>query len=108
VPGTLGLIGGPISVRNRAPGQAGTIDVTAVAGKGLVPVDPRRRATLTVKRFGRAAVAGTSVLDATARKAGLLAVTAGRLSLSGGAQLLNFASGSGDTGLRSSSARIRS
>jgi filamentous hemagglutinin family protein len=89
VPGTLGLIAGPISVRDGAFAQARAIDVTAVAGKGLVPVDPRRKAALTVKRFGRVAIAGNSMLDATAGKAGLLAVTAGRLSLSGGAELLS-------------------
>jgi filamentous hemagglutinin family protein len=90
VPGTLGLVGGSTSVTDGALARARAIDVTAVAGTGLVPVDPRRRAALTVRRFGRAAIAGNSVLDATAGKAGLLAVTAGRLSLTGGAELLSF------------------
>jgi filamentous hemagglutinin family protein len=54
VPGALGLIGGPITVRDKASAQARAIDVTAVAGKGAVPVDPRRTAALTrLRQFSR-------------------------------------------------------
>jgi filamentous hemagglutinin family protein len=98
VPGTLGLVGGPISVRGGAGVQAGAIDVTAVAGKGVVPVNPRRKAATTVARFGRVAIKGGSTFDAVnaaAGKAGGLAVTAGRLRLSGGAQLLSTGEDSG-------------
>jgi filamentous hemagglutinin family protein len=98
VPGTLGLIGGPLTVRNGASAQAGGIHFTAAADKGLVPVNPRRKTALTVKHFGRAAITGGSLLEtviAGRGKPGLVAVTAGRLVVSGAAQLLSIAGGSG-------------
>jgi large exoprotein involved in heme utilization and adhesion len=64
--GTIGLVGGAVSVRDGATIQApgGTIDVVAVAGKGEAPVNPRARAALTIRRFGRATIAGGSSLNA--------------------------------------------
>jgi hypothetical protein len=63
--GTIGLIGGPVAIRQsariRAP--AGTTDVASVAGNGEVPVNPRDGAALAVQRFGRAKISGGALLD---------------------------------------------
>jgi filamentous hemagglutinin family protein len=64
VPGTLGLVGGPVSITSGTlSGPAGTIHVTAAAGTGEVPVDPRNTPALTVTSFGPVAVTGGSKLD---------------------------------------------
>jgi hypothetical protein len=110
VPGTLGLIGGPLAVGGGASAHAAAIDLTAVAGKGAVAVDPRRKSTTTVRHFGRAAITGGSLIEAVnagRAKIGLVSVMAGRLKLSGKAQLLSIGFGRGGP-LRSWSARRRS
>src|SRR5215469_10026709 len=64
VPGTLALVGGPVSITGgilTAP--AGTIHVTSAAGTGEVPVDPRNTPALTVTSFGPVAVKGGSTLN---------------------------------------------
>jgi filamentous hemagglutinin family protein len=62
--GTIGLVAGPVAIRQGAKIEApsGTIDVASVAGKGEVPVAPRGT-TLTVRRFGRATITGGALLD---------------------------------------------
>jgi filamentous hemagglutinin family protein len=62
--GTIGLVGGPVSIENaKIATPAGTIDVASVAGAGEVPVNPRNAEGLTVKRFGRVNIAGGSALE---------------------------------------------
>jgi filamentous hemagglutinin family protein len=125
VRGTLGLIGGRLSIRDATvSARSGAIDATAVAGKGEVSVDPRRTRAATVRRFGRVAIsrgstlkagypstgggsvfirAGGLLIDASkvltgnagAGSAGMIAVTAGRLWLVDGAKLLSTVRGSG-------------
>jgi filamentous hemagglutinin family protein len=64
VPGTLGLVGGPVSItRATLSAPAGTIHVTSAAGTGEVPVDPRNASALTVTSFGPVAVMDGSKLD---------------------------------------------
>ena len=65
VPGTLGLVGGPVSINSAATLTApgGTIHVTSAAGTGEVPVDPRNSAALTVGTFGPVDIKGGSTLD---------------------------------------------
>lgn len=71
VPGTLGLVGGPVSITGPLPSgatctlcaPAGTIHVTSAAGTGEVPVDPRNRPALTVTSFGPVSISGGSTLD---------------------------------------------
>jgi len=65
VPGTLALVGGPVSIKGGAAlsAPAGTIHVTSAAGTGEVPVDPRNTPALTVTSFGPVAVKGGSTLD---------------------------------------------
>ena len=65
VPGTLGLVAGPVPITNGASlsAPAGTIHVTSVAGTGEVPVDPRNTAALTVTSFGPVDLKGGSKLD---------------------------------------------
>jgi hypothetical protein len=65
VPGTLGLVAGPVSINSAATLAApgGTIHVTSAAGTGEVPVDPRNTPALTVGNFGSVAVTGGSKLD---------------------------------------------
>jgi filamentous hemagglutinin family protein len=71
VPGTLGLVGGPVSITGPLPlgatctlcAPAGTIHVTSAAGTGEVPVDPRNRPALTVTSFGPVSISGGSTLD---------------------------------------------
>ena len=64
MPGTLGLVGGSVSVTAAAlSAPGGTIHVASVAGTGEVPVDPRNPAALTVTNFGRVTIAGGSALD---------------------------------------------
>ena len=65
VPGTLGLVGGPVSVTAAAlSAPGGTIDVTSAAGSGEVPVDPRNTSALTVTSFGRVGIRGGSTISA--------------------------------------------
>ncbi len=65
VPGTLGVVAGPVSITNRATlsAPAGTIHVTSVAGTGEVPVDPLNTPALTATSFGRVNIKGGSTLD---------------------------------------------
>jgi filamentous hemagglutinin family protein len=72
-PGTLGLVAGQVSISGPTPtgapranlsAPAGTIQVTAVAGTGEVPVDPRNTSALTVTSFDRVAINGRSTLNA--------------------------------------------
>src|SRR6266446_3670712 len=65
VPGTLGVIAGPVSITGGATlsAPAGTIHVTSVAGTGEVPVDPRNTPGLTVTSFGPVDIKGSSTLD---------------------------------------------
>ena len=65
VPGTLGLVGGPVSINSAATLAApgGTIHVTSAAGTGEVPVDPSKPAASTVGNFGSVDVKGGSKLD---------------------------------------------
>jgi len=65
VPGTLGLVAGPVSINSAATLAApgGTIHVTSAAGSGEVPVDPRNAAALTVGNFGPVDIKGGSKLD---------------------------------------------
>jgi filamentous hemagglutinin family protein len=64
VPGTLGLVGGPVSVTGSAlSAPAGTIHVTSVAATGEVPVDPRNKSALTVSSFGPVGITGGSRLN---------------------------------------------
>jgi filamentous hemagglutinin family protein len=65
VPGTLGLVAGPVSINSAASLTApgGTIHVTSAAGTGEVPVDPRNTAALTVGNFGPVDIKGGSTLD---------------------------------------------
>src|SRR6266478_10010108 len=62
---TLGVVGGPVTIKNAAAltAPAGTIHVTGAAGTGEVPVDPVNSAALTVTRFGPVSIAGGSKLD---------------------------------------------
>ena len=66
VPGTLGLVAGPVSINSAATLAApgGTIHVTSAAGIGEVPVDPRNTAGLTVASFGSVDIEDGSTLDA--------------------------------------------
>jgi filamentous hemagglutinin family protein len=92
VPGTLGLIGGPVTVRDGALARAGTIDVTAVAGKAVVPVAPRRVSTLPGKQFGGVILTSGAQLEvggAGAGKPRLLSITARQLRLFDGAKILS-------------------
>jgi filamentous hemagglutinin family protein len=64
VPGTLGLVGGPVSITGatlNAP--AGMIQVTSAAGTGEVPVDPRNTPAMTVMSFGPVTITGGAKLD---------------------------------------------
>jgi filamentous hemagglutinin family protein len=65
VPGTLGLVAGPVSINSAATltAPAGTIHVTSAAGTGEVPVDPRNAAALSVGNFGPVDLKGGSKLD---------------------------------------------
>jgi hypothetical protein len=72
VPGTLGLVAGPVSITAASPtaitgavlsAPAGTVHVTSVGGTGEVPVDPRDTAALTVTNFGPVDIKGGSKLD---------------------------------------------
>jgi filamentous hemagglutinin family protein len=61
---TLGLVSGPVSITGgslRAP--AGAIHVTSAAAIGEVPVDPRNKPALTVRKFGAVDITGGSKLD---------------------------------------------
>jgi filamentous hemagglutinin family protein len=73
VPGTLGLVAGPVSVTGPSPTRAvcaatlcapgGTIHVTSAAGVGEVPVDPHNTSALTVTSFGPVDIKGRAKLD---------------------------------------------
>jgi filamentous hemagglutinin family protein len=64
VPGTLGVVAGPISITGATlSAPAGTIHVTSAAGTGEVPVDPRNTPGLTVTSFGQVDIKGSSTLD---------------------------------------------
>jgi filamentous hemagglutinin family protein len=66
VPGTLGLVAGPVSIgpasqtalTGAALSASGTIHVTSVAGTGEVPVDPRNTSALPVTSFGSVDISG--------------------------------------------------
>ena len=70
-PGTLGLVAGPVSISGSTPPRAnlsapaGTIHVTAVAGTGEVPINPRDTSALTVTSFGQVNVSAGSILSAS-------------------------------------------
>jgi filamentous hemagglutinin family protein len=67
--GTLGLVGGPVSISSSTArgaalfAPAGTIHVTSAASKGEVPVDPRNTSGLTVTSFGPISIGGGSILE---------------------------------------------
>jgi filamentous hemagglutinin family protein len=62
--GTLGLVGGPVSITNSAVfAPAGTIYVTSAASNGEVPVDPRNTSGMTVTSFGPVSIGGGSTLE---------------------------------------------
>jgi filamentous hemagglutinin family protein len=65
VPGTLGLVAGPVSLNSAAnlTAPGGTIHVTSAAGAGEVPVDPRNTPALTVGNFGSVDIKVGSKLD---------------------------------------------
>ena len=65
VPGTLGLVAGPVSINSAAnlTAPGGTIHVTSAAATGEVPVDPRNTPALTVGNFGSVDIKGGSKLD---------------------------------------------
>jgi filamentous hemagglutinin family protein len=65
VPGTLGLVAGPVSITSGAAlfAPAGTIHVVSVAGTGEVPNDPRNTVASTVTSFGPVNITGNSTLD---------------------------------------------
>jgi filamentous hemagglutinin family protein len=65
VPGTLSLVGGPVSINSAATLAApgGTIHLASAAGTGEVPVDPHNTAALTVSNFGPVDIRGGSTLD---------------------------------------------
>ncbi len=72
LPGTLGIVAGPVSITAASStattgaalsAPAGTVHVTSVAGTGEVPVDPRNTAALTVTNFGPVDIKGGSKLD---------------------------------------------
>ena len=69
VQGTLGLVGGPVSINNGAAlsAPAGTIHVTSAASTGEVPVEPRNTPALTVTSFGPVDIRGGSKLDVSDR-----------------------------------------
>jgi filamentous hemagglutinin family protein len=64
VPGTLGLVAGPVSITSATlSAPAGTIHVTGAAGIGEVPVDPRNTPALTAAGFGPVDIKGGSKLN---------------------------------------------
>ncbi len=65
VQGTLGLVGGPVSITGAATlsAPAGTIHVTSAAGTGEVAVDPRNTAASTVSSFGSVDIKSGSTLN---------------------------------------------
>jgi hypothetical protein len=64
VPGTLGLIGGPVSITGATlTAPAGTIHITSAMGIGEVPIDPRNKPALTVTSFGPVSISGGSTLN---------------------------------------------
>jgi filamentous hemagglutinin family protein len=65
MPGTLGVVGGPVTISNGATLSApgGTIHVTAVAGKGEVPVDPTNTSAFTATSFAPVSISGGAKLD---------------------------------------------
>lgn len=65
VNGTLGLVGGPVTIRGgllEAP--AGMVHVIGAAGPGEVPADPRRGPPPTVAEFAPVRVTGGARIDA--------------------------------------------
>jgi filamentous hemagglutinin family protein len=69
VPGTLGLVGGPVTISNRATlsAPAGTIHVTSAAATGEVAIDPRNTAATTVTSFGPVDITTGSLLSVSNR-----------------------------------------
>jgi filamentous hemagglutinin family protein len=65
VRGTLGMVGGPVTISNGATlsAPAGKIHVTGVASAGEVPVDPANTAAMTVSRLAPVSIAGGVKLD---------------------------------------------
>ena len=103
VPGTLGLVGGPVSITGAAlSAPGGTIHVTSAARAGEVPVDPHNTSARTVTGFGRVAIRGGSTISAGDQttadlgSGGSVFVRAGSLTVDNSAILANnFGSGSG-------------
>jgi filamentous hemagglutinin family protein len=79
--GTIGLVGGPVSIRKATIAPAGAIDVASVAGKGEVPVTPRNADSLTVKRFGRVNITGGSMLKIDGGAGGGVFIRSGSLGI---------------------------
>jgi filamentous hemagglutinin family protein len=84
VPGTLGLVGGPVSISAASPNTAsgatlsapaGTIQLTSVAGTGEVPIDPRNTRALTVTRFDPINVIGSTAIIGSGAKSSKLDVS---------------------------------
>lgn len=78
--GTLGLVGGDVTIRGGvllAPG--GTMHVASAAGPGEVPVDPRAGPPPTVARSGRVQVVNASTIYPSG---GSVFIRAGELSVS--------------------------
>jgi filamentous hemagglutinin family protein len=111
VPGTLGLVAGPISITGGAQtptfiapatisAPAGTIHVTSAASPGEVPVDPRNTSALTVTSFGPVAIGPASILDVSNRvnlgSGGSVFIRSGALTIdSSNIDVDNFGSGPG-------------
>jgi large exoprotein involved in heme utilization and adhesion len=92
-PGTLGLVGGPVTINNHATlaAPAGTIHTTSAAGTGEVPIDPHNTVASTVTSFGPIDISGGSTLSVSNRtnlgsggsvfiRSGALTVDAGQIN----------------------------
>jgi hypothetical protein len=83
VQGTLGLIGGPVSITGAATlsAPAGTIHVTSAAGTGEVAVDPRNTAASTVSSFGPVDIKSGSHLNRADLGGGSVFIRSGALTI---------------------------
>jgi len=93
VPGTLGLVGGPVSIIGSTLGApAGTIHVASAAGTGEAPVDPRNTAALTVTGLGTVDLRGSRLDVSNLIRPG----SGGSVFISSGALTINASEVNGD------------
>src|ERR1700722_4976561 len=82
VAGTLGIVGGPVTISGATLSAPGGVRITSVAGMGEVPVAPRGGPPPTVTSYGAINVSGSTIAVNGATGTGSIRVRGGAITIS--------------------------